>query len=168
MSLTTRSIYGDPLLSAPVPAGYHAGDVIVDAAGVVPGFAVLVGPALAPVPVYVPPGLQPPASADVLQAFLSSTGPGNRTVSVKVSNPDGPVTARSVAVGFGSLAPALVSVSAGAVAVAATPVEGCGNGTITGDTLALTFNGLSGANLSVIVSTLGPRSNSIEISTVIP
>lgn len=55
MSITTRGIYGDPLIGAPLPAGYHPGDIIVDATGGVPGFSVLTGPALAPVPVYVDP-----------------------------------------------------------------------------------------------------------------
>jgi hypothetical protein len=35
VSINSRGIYGDPLIGAPLPAGYHPGDIIVDATGVV-------------------------------------------------------------------------------------------------------------------------------------
>lgn len=168
MSLTTRSIYGNPLLVTPVPAGYHCGDLVVDPAGAVPGFTVLVGPALAPVPVYVDPAALARLVPDVIVWTTSSAGAGNRTVTATITNPGGPVVGRSVLIGFAAAAPVLVSSSVGIAALAATPVEGTGTGYAPAATIALVFDGASGTAFDVFLATVGPSSAFAPLSTVLP
>jgi len=168
MSLTTRSIYGNPLLGTPVPAGYHCGDLVVDPAGAVPGFAVLVGPALAPVPVYVDPAALARLVPDGLIWQASSTGAGSRTITLTITNTAGPVVGRGVSIGFASSAPALASNTIGALTFAASPVEGTINGVAPVDTIALVFEGALGTTVNVICTTLGPHSASSAFSAVIP
>lgn len=168
MSLTTRSIYGDPLLSAPVPAGYHCGDLVVDQTGAVPGFTVLVGPALAPIPVYVNPAALARLVPDVITLTTTSTGPGNLTILATITNPTGPVVGRSLQLGFGASAPVLASSSVGLLALSATPVEGTGVARAPANTLNIIFDGPSGTAVDVILSTLGPSSSFATLSTVLP
>jgi len=168
VSLTTRSIYGDPLLGIPVPAGYHCGDLVVDPAGLVPGFAVLVGPALAPVPVYVDPAALARLVPDGLIWQVSSLGAGSLTITLTITNASGPVVGRGVSIGFASLAPVLASSLVGALVFAASPVEGAVNGIAPVDTIALVFEGASGTTVSVFCTTLGPHSSSSAFSAVIP
>lgn len=168
MSLTTRSIYGNPLLGTPVPAGYHCGDLVVDSAGVVPGFTVLVGPALAPVPVYVDPAALARLVPDGLSWQQSSTGAGSRTITLTITNASGPVLGRGVSIGFASLAPVLASNTVGSLVFAASPVEGAVNGIAPVDTIALVFEGAPGTTVNVFCTTLGPHSAFSAFSAVIP
>jgi hypothetical protein len=168
MSLTTRSIYGNPLLVAPVPAGYHCGDLVVDQTGAVPGFTVLVGPFLAPIPVYVDPAALALLVPDVITLTTTSTGPGNLAILATITNPAAAVVGRSLQLGFAASAPVLASSSIGQLALSATPVEGTGIGRATPDTLNIIFNGASGTTVEVILSTLGPSSSFATLSSVLP